>query len=200
MESKFEHYYQHLKEIHWSGRVYKRFLTSPLLYLCARRFGINILEVGSGTGNGVLGAYPKKVTGIDINPLAIEFSIKSGLNAKLINKDGTFPLDDSSFDVCILDNVLEHIENPKSTLDECWRVTNKNSGMIIVVPGERGFNYDTDHKIYYNEKNLTNLDSRWILINLFSIPFFFLNPKLSKTIKQYCLVAVYKKASSNINL
>lgn len=194
--NKFEEYYSHLKQIRWSGRLYKRFFTSPLLYLCARRFGSSIVEVGSGTGSGVLGTFPKRVAGIDINPLAVEFLKSQGLDVQLITEDGSFPLVNGSFDACILDNVLEHIEAPKSTLDECWRVTKQNGGMIIVVPGMRGFISDSDHKVYYDEEKLRQLDSRWTLVSLFAMPSFFLSQRLSTSLRQYCLVGIYKKVAS----
>lgn len=189
-------YFQHLNKISLLGRIYKRFFTSPLLYLCARRFGSKFIEVGSGTGRGMLGAYPKCVTGIDINPLAVDYAKRRGLDAQLINENGSFPFPDESFDTCILDNVLEHIENPRTAIDECWRVTGRNGGLIIVVPGERGFDSDPDHKVSYDEEKLRTLDSRWVLIRLFAMPTVFLSKKLSRSIRQYCLVAVYKKAST----
>jgi hypothetical protein len=34
---------------------------------------------------------------------------------------------------------------------------------------------------------------RWLLLSLFSIPFLFANENLSKSVKQYCIVATYKK-------
>lgn len=188
-----ENYFQHLKKISLLGRIYKRYFTSPLLYLCARRFGSKFVEVGSGTGSGMLGAYPKCVTGIDINPLAVEYAKCQGLRAQLINENGSFPFPDGSLDTCILDNVLEHIENPRMSLDECWRVTGRNGGLIIVVPGKRGFDSDSDHKVYYDEEKLRGLDSRWELMSLFAMPSIFLSKKLSNSIRQYCLVAVYKK-------
>lgn len=191
--NKFEEYFRHLKKISLLGRIYKRLLASPVLFFCARRFGTRIIEVGAGTGNGVLGSFASSVVGLDINPFAVDYCQKRGLNAKLINENGFFPVENASFDACILDNVLEHIENFKPTLDECWRVTKRNGGMVIVVPGARGFSFDPDHKVFYDEERLRQLDSRWRLVNLFAIPTFFLSQKLSMTTRHYYLVAVYKK-------
>ena len=115
----FESYFNYLKTISLKGRIYKKFFSSPIIYFYARRFGSRILEVGSGTGSGVLGAFPSQVVGIDINPFSVEFSKRRGLRASVINPDGSFPLPDGAFDVCILDNVLEHIENPAKVMDEC---------------------------------------------------------------------------------
>jgi len=191
--SIFQDYFERLNRISLKGRVYKKFVSSPILFLCARRFGKQIIEIGSGIGSGVLGAFPKSMQGLDINPIAVEYSKAAGLNVRLINFDGTFPITDGEFDSCILDNVLEHIEDPSMTLDECYRITRSNGGLIIVVPGFHGFRSDSDHKKFYDEEDLRALDSRWLLLNLFSIPFFLKNKTLSKSIRQYCLVASYKK-------
>jgi SAM-dependent methyltransferase len=116
------------------------------------------------------------------------------MNSRLIADDGSFPMADGVFDACVLDNVLEHIAEPRRTLDECRRVTRESGGLIVAVPGVRGYASDSDHKRFYDEKALRLLDDRWSLRSLFSIPFFFTFEILSRSVRQYCLVAVYKKA------
>ena len=190
---KFNDYFSHLKQISLLGRLYKRYISSPVIYKCARQFGTKIIEVGSGIGSGILGAYPNEVCGIDVNSSAVELCKSIGLNAQLVTSNGGFPILDEKFDVCVLDNVLEHIQEPRLTLDECYRITKTNGGLVIVVPGIRGFQSDSDHKIFYGENELSNLDSRWELISLFSLPFIFKSKKLSNLLRQYCLVATYKK-------
>jgi len=191
--TKFDDYFAHLQTISFVGRMYKKFVSSPILYLCARRFGHRIVEVGSGTGSGMLGAFSKRVQGLEINPIAVEYCKATGLNVSLIQSDGTFPLPDGEIDVCVLDNVLEHIENPRQTLDECYRITKANGGLVIAVPGKRGYKSDEDHKIFYDAESLKRLDDRWVLQSLFSTPFFFTSESLSRSVKQYCLVAIYRK-------
>ena len=190
---EFEDYYRYLKSISRAGRIYKRYFAAPLLFVCARHFGPRIAEVGSGVGSGVLGAFPSSVVGLEINPFAVEFSRNIGLRASLINDDGSFPVEGSSFDACILDNVLEHIERPEKVLDECSRITGRDGGLVICVPGSRGFEWDSDHKIFYEEDRLRRLDDRWLLTKLFSLPFLIRSRVLSRRVKQYCVVAVYRK-------
>ncbi len=191
--NKNENYYQHLKGISFLGRMYQKYFKAVLLILCARRFGGRMVEVGSGLGNGVLGAFPSKVTGLDINPILVDHCNQNGLTAKLIREDGSFPFKDGEFGSCIIDNVLEHIENPTKTLDECFRITSQKGGLVIVVPGLRGYDSDSDHKIYYDERKLASLDDRWELIVLFAIPSIFKSKWLSQALRPYCLLAVYKK-------
>jgi SAM-dependent methyltransferase len=192
-QDDFEDYFSHLQKISFIGRIYKRYYSSPILFFFARRFGRRVVEIGSGTGNGILGAFPKSVHGLEINPISVKYCNAMGFNVDLINADGAFPIADGVFDSCVLDNVLEHIEEPKITLDECYRITKKNGGLIIVVPGLRGFQSDPDHKVFYNINNLRNIDGRWQLVNSFSIPFIFKSERLSNTLRQYCLVVTYRK-------
>lgn len=191
--SGFEHYLNHLKSISPLGRCYKRLVSSPILFSSARYFGSRIIEVGSGTGSGVLGAFPTRVVGLEINPLAVEFSRSIGLQVSLIGENGIFPVKDGDFDACILDNVLEHIEEPRQTLDECYRITGPRGGLVIAVPGLCGYRSDSDHKVFYGEAEVRALDDRWSLNALFSLPTIFRSGRVSNLIRQYCLVAVYGK-------
>lgn len=190
---KFEDYFAHLNRISLLGRIYKKLVSSPVLFFSARRFGRRVVEIGSGTGSGVLGAFPRHVQGLEINPIAVDYCRSAGLDVQLIKDGAAFPVADGAYDACILDNVLEHIEDPRKTLDECHRITQKQGGLIIAVPGVRGFESDPDHKKFYDAEALRLLDERWSLQSLFSIPFLFGSDKLSKSVKQYCLVATYKK-------
>ncbi|WP_342620642.1 class I SAM-dependent methyltransferase [Rhodoferax sp. GW822-FHT02A01] len=192
-ENRFEDYFAHLKQISLLGRLYKRYWASPILFWAARRFGKRIGEVGSGTGSGILGSFPGRVTGLEINPHAVAYCREKGLDAKLIGADGVLPVADHSFDVCVLDNVLEHIENPRAALDECLRVTTGSGGLVISVPGLRGFASDSDHKTFYSERELQHLHPEWECLRMFSTPFLFGSRYLSATVRQYCLVAIYKK-------
>jgi SAM-dependent methyltransferase len=192
-QTSFEQYFDYLTRISLRGRVYKRLVSSPILFWCARGFGPRLAEVGSGTGAGVLGAFPARVVGFEINPLAVEYSRTNGLRAALIERGGPLPTADASFDACILDNVLEHISDPLSVLEECWRVTSPAGGLVIAVPGIRGFRSDADHKVFYGEDVLQRLHPKWELRKLFSIPALLRSQTLSRRVRQYCLVGVYRR-------
>ncbi len=190
----FENYYDHLRHVSFAGRWYKKLVTSPILFALARAHGPRIVEVGSGTGSGVLGAFGKYVQGFEINSFAVEHCKSAGLNAQLITAAEPFPAEDEIFDACILDNVLEHIEDPRHTLGECHRVTQKNGGLVIAVPGIRGYASDADHRKFYGYQELVTLDSRWVFERCFSTPFLIKSENLSRHVRQYCLIATYKKA------
>ena len=190
---EFQNYFDYMARISIRGRIYKRLVSSPILFLCARAFGSRLLEVGSGIGAGVLGAFPSRVSGVEINPLAVEYARRHGMRVSRIDPGGSFPHENASFDACILDNVLEHLENPRPVLDECWRATTPAGGMVIAVPGKRGFAADPDHRVFYTEEALRRLDRRWTLLHLFSLPLLVPSRVVSNSLRQYCLVAIYRK-------
>lgn len=191
-DNEFE-YFCRLRSILLPGLLNKRWIVAPVLKKCATKFGQKILEVGSGTGSGILGAYPDMVTGIDINPYAVEYCLKEQYKNYLIAPDGPFPFIKGSFDVCILDNVIEHISDPGHTIDECLRVTVAGGGLILVVPGQKGFDCDSDHRKFYGQTELVNLDTRLRLTKLFALPSIFKSQFLASIFASYCLVAVYRK-------
>lgn len=193
---KFEGYFRHLSRISLRGRIYKRLFAAPIIYLCARKFGRRIMEVGFGSGSSLLGTFPKRVRGLEINPVAVAFCRSLGMQVQVIAEDGSFPEADASYDVCVLDNVLEHIGEPQKTLDECHRITGAEGGLVIIVPGLRGYAIDDDHKMFYDAQGLQGLDPRYELRSLFSLPFGFVSQTLSQHLKQYCLVAVYAKRAT----
>ena len=186
-------YFAHLQSITWLGRLYKRRVSAPYLYNQARNFGGRILEVGCGIGAGVLGAYPKAVSGIDVNPAAIEHCRSLGLDARLIRTDTPWDIEDGAFDACILDNVLEHVRDPSLLLHECARVTGPRAGLVVAVPGSKGFASDADHKIHYDESSLRDLNHGWTCVRLTGIPLWIGHRFLSKRMRQFCVVAVYRK-------
>ena len=190
----YEHYFEHLNSISRLGLIYKRYFVARVLYLQARLFGGNFAEIGCGTGNGILGAYPKQVVGFEINPLALDYCKAKHFDVRLIEDKAMYPAQEGEFAACILDNVLEHIADPAFLLQECKRITHGSGGLIIAVPGDKGYASDPDHKKHYKSTELAQLSQDWKLLKMFSLPFMVKSECLSKSVSQYCLVAVYKKS------
>jgi len=44
------------------------------------------------------------------------------------------PVDDNTFDIVLMSEVLEHLENPEEVLSECYRVLKKGGTLILTVP------------------------------------------------------------------
>jgi SAM-dependent methyltransferase len=76
------------------------------------------------------------------------------------------PVDDETFDIVMLAEVIEHIENPVEVLNECVRVLKKDGNLIITMPFLNAIHADpydfqrwTDFKfnLELEKLNLTNI-------------------------------------------
>lgn len=80
----------------------------------------------------------KKVTGIDIdeaakeNPFIDEFHL-------LPNNQSIWPLEDESIDLCIGDNILEHLVVPELFFSECQRVMRLGGYLCIRTPNSNSY-------------------------------------------------------------
>lgn len=101
----------------------------------------HVLDVGFRDGFNLkeLGKRCSSITGIEVNKDAISHAKQLGctvLDADIQNKT---PLEESSFDVIILCDVLEHCFQPENVLTECRRLLKPNGRMIIEIPFEDTF-------------------------------------------------------------
>lgn len=64
-----------------------------------------------------------------------------------------YPLKDNSFGFVLVDNVLEHLDDPKKVLDELYRICYNGARIHIAVPyyNCKGAYNDITHKHYFNE-------------------------------------------------
>jgi ubiquinone/menaquinone biosynthesis C-methylase UbiE len=100
-----------------------------------------VLDIASGSGYGTaaLAKVAKHVYGVDINEKAVKYSQEnySSRNIKYLVGSGTaIPLKDSSVDVVISHETIEHIDDYKKFLREVKRVLRKGGEVIISTPND----------------------------------------------------------------
>lgn len=182
------HYFDYLRSRGRLGLLYRRMFLYPRLtrYLVGR-----VLDVGCGIGDFV--GFRSDTVGVDVNPHAVEWCLQQGLECKLMETD-SLPFPNSSFDGIVLDNVLEHLTAPEPLLSEIRRVLVSGGRLLVGVPGERGYECDPDHKVFYGEADLrrvvgatgfscrgvfhTPIKSRW----------------LASWLPQYCLYGIFERS------
>ena len=99
-----------------------------------------------------------------------------------------------SYDCIVVDNVLEHIEDPKNQLKVISCAIRKDGYLIVGIPiGRAGFEHDPDHKQYYDEAKLDKMITSYGFVNENSFYRPFKLEFLKNNLKQYCYFAVYKK-------
>jgi ubiquinone/menaquinone biosynthesis C-methylase UbiE len=102
----------------------------------------DILDLGCGTGEYslALSRFAKRVIGIDFLISNIEKAVESqkltkGRNVqfKRMNAENLF-FPNSSFDVILLNEVYEHLNQPEKVLHEISRVLRKSGVLILFIP------------------------------------------------------------------
>ncbi|MDC0213257.1 class I SAM-dependent methyltransferase [Gammaproteobacteria bacterium] len=189
-KEKFEEYYEYLRSGSILGKIYRRWFLYPKVNLVLEG---KILDVGCGIGH-FLRSRPEAL-GIDINPRTVAFCQSQGLNAKHVEG---FPsnLASESFDSILLDNVIEHIEDPSDLLKEVQRLLKKDGVFVVGIPGEKGFYSAPDHVNFYEEDSLNSklFDFGFHSVKSFCTPF--VSNYLNKNLSAYCIFVVYRKSES----
>ncbi|WP_264522002.1 class I SAM-dependent methyltransferase [Flavobacterium sp. N1994] len=126
----------------------------------------SVLEIGSGVG--LIGSYIRQhdasvnYTGIEIDKEAFEKSQTLGLNT--INNDfKAMDTIEETFDVIMLWEVLEHLQDLKSFLDLAHKKLNKGGKIILSVP-----NYNKIYNTPNREKDAIFQDLPPIHLNFFT--------------------------------
>lgn len=140
-------------------------------YSISKQFCKNkkVLDAACGEGYGTYllkkwGA--SEVTGIDISEEAIEkakenFQIE---NVEYLKKDLTdlHDIEDSSFDLIVSFETIEHIEKPEIFLKELKRLINKNGTIILTCPNDY-FYYKNDESNIFHKRKYTFEDFKKML-------------------------------------
>jgi len=102
-----------------------------------------VLDLGCFNGGRGVAWFERykfdKLFGIDIDQAfidsAIQFASIKGINAEYkVARGEWLPFEDATFDAILSFDVLEHVQNVQSTLNECWRVLKPNAKLFVVFP------------------------------------------------------------------
>lgn len=148
------------EETHW-WHVSKRKICSALIKRFLQLKSPRILDIGCGTGKNVeffsgLG----QIWGLDKSEHAINLCRNRGLH-NIIQADAVnIPFCSESFDVIIMLDVLEHLDEDK-TLAEVVRLLKPKGLLIATVPAYQSlwsqWDVQLHHQRRYNKKNLKSI-------------------------------------------
>lgn len=185
----FTEYHNFLKKRTIKSHLYRNLWLYP--FLCMNLSG-RTLDIGSGIGDFV--KYRKNTIGVDINLDNVEYCKKlRNLDVRLMKED-VLPFEANEFNSVNMDNVLEHIKDPKNLLKEIDRVLKKEGILIVGVPAIHGFNSAPDHEVFYSKKDLTNLFTKrgYFQKKLYCLPFK-CDWLFENYLSQYCYYSVFIK-------
>jgi len=184
---KYKNYSDYLKTRSYLSLLYRKYYLYPRLQ---NELKNPVLDVGCGIGDYL--RFNKKAIGADIDEILIQNHNQEGLNAELIvNNKLNFKT--NFFKSVILDNVLEHIENPLPLLKEINRVLDINGILLIGLPGMKGFDNDPDHKKNYSKSELNEIIEP-LGLRLIKVKKLPLNINyLSRVMRQFCIYYYFIK-------
>ena len=189
-----KNYHNYLINRKLSGFFYRFFIIYPFFL---KYLGKNNLDFGCGIGDFLrfCSFLNINIVGCDINKNLVEYCENQGFKSfHLTQANKKFFFKNPTFDCICMDNVLEHILNPSPIISFISNSIKQGGYLIVGVPvGEAGFNYDPDHKIYYDEVKLDNILLEFSLLKINSFYRPFKNSWLRKNMRQFCYYAVYKK-------
>ncbi len=110
-----------------------------------------VLENGCGVG-----MYVEKLAGLGADMIGLEYDFERAADArvnseKIINAAGEFlPLPSSTFDLILSHEVIEHVQDDRSAIEEIVRVLKAGGRAVIFCPN-RGYPFET-HGIFWKGK------------------------------------------------
>ena len=146
-------------------------LSRLLVNFACEHAGDTILDIGCATGEycNALKKAGFKCTGVDINREYVKRANEKGIKAYVMNGNN-IEFQDNSFDTVLLFEVLEHVADPSSILNEAKRVAKRN--ILITVPNcteffelkKFGLTYEhlleMDHVNFFTKNDLEELLSK----------------------------------------
>lgn len=132
------------KAIHWGHPSYvwrsgqERRLKLILKYVPL--YDKRILDVGCGLGLYLkrFREYSDEVYGVDIDPEKVAQASRELPNIKLAPAEA-LPFEDGFFDVVLLHEVLEHVEDDRQAVREACRVTGPGGKIVVFAPNRLYF-------------------------------------------------------------
>ena len=138
---------------HWWFEAKKDLILSQI-----KDKNLSLLEVGCGVSD--LFNHELNLVGVDLDSDSVKLNKKRGMNA-VVGDATKLPFADSSFDVIILADILEHLKESTQALFEAKRVLKTGGRVIITVPANKylwsSHDVELGHVKRYSKKDLLDL-------------------------------------------
>lgn len=135
MDESLYHLHYKQEESHWWFAARSAIVRRIIDKYGNLKPGETVLDIGCGTG-AILKELSAKydVVGLDMSPLAVEYSRKRGLKNVFQMPVQEFPKDKFNVKTAILLDVIEHIDDDVAVLRAAGDIVGPNGRIIITVP------------------------------------------------------------------
>ena len=118
----------------------------------ARLDGRQVLDIGCGLGAYVANfrRFTPYAYGMDVDAPRVHEGRRRGVDNLLLAAAETLPFKDGSFDVIVLNEVIEHVRDDAATLREACRVLRPGGDVVIYAPN-RLYPFET-HGVYLGRR------------------------------------------------
>jgi ubiquinone/menaquinone biosynthesis C-methylase UbiE len=77
------------------------------------------------------------VAGVDFDPVAVEVAVSQGLEVALGSiKEQAYP--EACFDAVVMSHLLEHVHDPFTVMNECFRILRPGGRVVVTTPNSAG--------------------------------------------------------------
>ncbi len=158
MEREYELQTHQVEDRHWWYQGRRRVLERAIARLQLPA-GASILDAGCGSGRNMVDlAKHGTVTGIELSSPSVELARERRVGTVLEGSILDTPFEDSSFDLTVSLDVIEHLEDDVGALRELRRVTKPGGALLVTVPAYQwlwsGHDEINHHHRRYNRHTL----------------------------------------------
>lgn len=114
--------------------------------------GMRVLDIGCGLGAYVanFGRFTNEAYGMDVDPPRVQEGRRRGIGNLMLAAAEALPFGDGTFDVIVLNEVIEHVRDDRATLREALRVLRPGGAVVIFAPN-RLYPFET-HGVYLGKR------------------------------------------------
>jgi SAM-dependent methyltransferase len=158
MELEYELQTHRAEDRHWWYQGRRRVLESAI-----ERLGLpthaHILDAGCGSGRNMVElAHHGVVTGVELSDTSVHLARERDAGEVIAGSVMDMPFEDSSFDLTVSLDVIEHLEDDVGALRELRRVTTPGGALLVTVPAYQwlwsGHDVVNHHYRRYNRRTL----------------------------------------------
>lgn len=146
-----------VEETHWWYRARRMIIFDRVKRIISTRKNPQILDIGCGTGYNITHLHQlgyNQVTGLDVSPDALVYCHSRQLKVLVCGDAEKLPIQSSYYDIILALDIVEHLEDDRSTLSEISRVLKPDGSLVVFVPAFQ-FLWSFQDEISHHQRRYT---------------------------------------------